>query len=499
MTTEELNNTVALVDFVIFGGAGDLAYRKLLPAMYRAYKEGKIDKTSRIYCTVRKENDFENYTANVHNALKNFLYAGEFEAETWKGFSPLVQPVMLDITTRDEKWATLETLLQADDDRARVFYLSTPPAVFGVCCQNLSDQGLITDNARVVVEKPLGYDAKSAEEINGIIATYFKETQIFRIDHYLGKETVQNLMALRFSNILFEQFWNSKFIDHVQISISETVGLEGRAGFYDGAGALRDMVQNHLLQLLCLTAMEPPNSISADNIRSEKLKVLQALRPIKDENVEKHTVRGQYVAGEFDGKLVPGYLEELNDGASRTETFVAIRAHIDNWRWARVPFYLRTGKRMKQRCAEIVLQFREIPHDVYSKTQGTTPPNRLVIRLQPDENIQLHLMAKDLNDLDVKLQPVVLNLNFADTFENFRSDAYKRLMLDAALNNPSLFIHRDEVAAAWAWIDPIIEKWVADEVVPELYRAGTWGPQAANELIQADNRRWYNSGEGLKK
>lgn len=499
MTAEELNNSVALVDFVIFGGAGDLAYRKLLPAMYRAYKEGKIDKTSRIYCTVRKEADFENYSKNVHQALNNFLYEGEFDAANWEGFSSMVQAVMVDITTRDEKWANLEQLLQADDDRARVFYLSTPPTVFGICCQNLHDQGLITDKARVVVEKPLGYDAKSAAEINDTIATYFTESQIFRIDHYLGKETVQNLMALRFSNILFEQFWNSKFIDHVQISISETVGLEGRAGFYDGAGALRDMVQNHLLQLLCLTAMEPPNSISADNIRSEKLKVLQALRPIKDAKVMEHTVRGQYVAGEFDGKLVPGYLEELNDGASRTETFVAIRAHIDNWRWARVPFYLRTGKRMKQRCAEIVLQFREIPHDVYSNMQGTTPPNRLVIRLQPDENIQLHLMAKDLNDLDVKLQPVVLNLNFADTFENFRSDAYKRLMLDAALNNPSLFIHRDEVTAAWAWIDPIIEKWVADEVVPELYRAGTWGPQAANELIQQDNRNWYNSGEGLKK
>lgn len=498
MTAEELNNSVALVDFVIFGGAGDLAYRKLLPAMYRAFKEGKIDAASRIYCTVRKDADLQNYSANVNKALKNFLYEGEYDKAIWDEFSTIVQAVLVDISVRDEKWATLESLLQTDDGRPRVFYLSTPPAVFGVCCQNLHEQGLITENSRVVVEKPLGYDAKSAAEINDVIATYFTEAQIFRIDHYLGKETVQNLMALRFSNILFEQFWNSKFIDHVQISISETVGLEGRAGFYDGAGALRDMVQNHLLQLLCLTAMEPPNSISAANIRAEKLKVLQALRPITDENVQKHTVRGQYVAGEFDGKLVPGYLEELNDGASRTETFVAIRAHIDNWRWARVPFYLRTGKRMKQRCSEIVLQFREIPHDVYSKQQGTTPPNRLVIRLQPDENIQLHLMAKDLNDLDVKLQPVVLNLNFADTFENFRSDAYKRLMLDAALNNPSLFIHRDEVSAAWAWIDPIIETWVKDEVVPELYRAGTWGPQASNDLINKDNRKWYNSGEGIK-
>jgi glucose-6-phosphate 1-dehydrogenase len=490
------NNTVALVDFVIFGGAGDLAYRKLLPAMYRAFKEGKIAPESHIFCTVRKQQDFDNYLSNVNNALQKFLYEGEFETSVWEQFATIVAPVLIDISSRDEKWLNLEQMLTSEDGRARVFYLSTPPAVFGECCKNLSEQGLITENSRVVVEKPLGYDAKSAEEINATIATYFKESQIFRIDHYLGKETVQNLMALRFSNILFEQFWNSKFIDHVQISISETVGLEGRAGFYDNAGALRDMIQNHLLQLLCLTAMEPPNTISADNIRAEKLKVLQALRPLNGDDVENNTVRGQYVSGEFDGALVPGYLEELDDGSSNTETFVAIRAHIDNWRWARVPFYLRTGKRMKSRCAEIVIQFREIPHDVYSGKQGTTPPNRLVIRLQPDECIQLYLVAKDLNELDIKLKPVVLNLNFAETFENFRSDAYKRLMLDAALNNPSLFIHRDEVASAWAWIDPIIETWVEREVVPELYRAGTWGPQAASELMTDDGRRWYNAGEG---
>lgn len=301
-------------------------------------------------------------------------------------------------------------------------------------------------------------------------------------------------MALRFSNVIFENLWDAKTIDNIQISISETVGLETRAGFYDKAGALRDMVQNHLLQLLCLVAMESPNKLCANSIRTEKLKVLESLRPLVDEAVDENVVRGQYVPGELDGKVVPGYLEELTT-ASHTETFVAIRANIDNWRWSGVPFYLRTGKRMKKRCAEIIVEYKPVSHNVYQNNVGNIEPNRLIIRLQPEESIQLTLMSKRLDSLDMQLEPVTLNLDLSKDYTNgFHSDAYKRLMLDAAANNPALFIHRNEVKQAWAWIDPIIEKW-EKEGTPSLYRAGTWGPEAADELLIQKGHKWFNVGE----
>jgi glucose-6-phosphate 1-dehydrogenase len=352
--------------------------------------------------------------------------------------------------------------------------------------------GLITATSRVVVEKPLGYDLASAEAINNQIGQYFEERSIFRIDHYLGKETVQNLLALRFTNGIFEHLWDAKTIDNVQISISETVGLEGRAGFYDDAGALRDMVQNHLLQLLCLVAMESPSKLTADCIRTEKLKVLESLRPLKWDAVKQHTVRGQYVAGEMDGVTVPGYLEELGNNKSTTETYVALRVFIDNWRWAKVPFYLRTGKRMKKRCAEIIIQYKDVSHHVYPESAGALTPNRLVIRLQPDEMMQIIITSKNLQKHETELKPVVLNLNFAETYKHFYSDAYKRLILDAAANDPSLFIHRAEVAAAWAWIDPIIEAWQRPENKPHPYAAGGWGPRAADELLSGSGRSWFN-------
>jgi glucose-6-phosphate 1-dehydrogenase len=300
-------------------------------------------------------------------------------------------------------------------------------------------------------------------------------------------------MALRFSNVLFENMWDAKSIDNIQISISETVGLESRAGFYDKAGALRDMVQNHLLQLLCLVAMESPNKLTAKSIRTEKLKVLEALRPLLNEDVDANTVRGQYVPGELAGNMVPGYLEELGEN-STTETFVAIRAHIDNWRWAGVPFYLRTGKRMKQRCAEIIVEYKSVSHNVYGQSERGVEPNRLVIRLQPEESIQMTLMSKRLDNLDMQLEPVTLDLDLSKNYENgFQSDAYKRLMLDAAAGNASLFIHRDEVRQAWAWIDPIINHWHTTGK-PSLYRAGTWGPDAADELLTENKHAWYNAG-----
>ncbi|MFI2811667.1 MULTISPECIES: glucose-6-phosphate dehydrogenase [Microbulbifer] len=480
-------------DLVLFGGVGDLALRKLIPALYRAHLEGGLAEGSRILPVCRRQEDVDNYLDLAREALKTHLRNGEYSESVWKSFSNLLRAVALDISEPDDKWDQLGDILGAGEERVRLFYLAIPPAVFGPCCENLSLKGLIHEQSRVVVEKPLGYNAQTSAEINGKIGEYFPENHIFRIDHYLGKETVQNLLALRFSNVLFEHLWDASVIDHIQISIAETVGLEGRAGFYDETGAMRDMVQNHLLQLLCLIAMESPNSMSSKNIRTEKIKVLEALRPLVGEAVEENIVRGQYVAGGLGTQLVPGYLEELDAASSNTETFVAIRAHIDNWRWAGVPFYLRTGKRMEKRCAEIVIQYKDVSHRVYGESAGKVIPNRLVIRLQPEESIKLVLMSKKMDSLEMELQPAELNLSLSETYDSFKSDAYKRLMLDAAANNAALFIHREEVAAAWAWVDPIIDHWRETDSQPDLYRAGSWGPQAANELLEEDGRHWFNA------
>lgn len=477
-------------DFVIFGGAGDLALRKLVPAFYRAYRNGELPKGSRIIPTCRNTDVVRDYKSKVREAAQKHLRADEFVEADWRAFEEYLFPIFLDIAKRDEKWEEMASLLNSGGNAQRVFYLSTPPSVFSVCSKHLSETGLITPTSRVVVEKPLGYDSQSAEEINSQIAEYFDESCIFRIDHYLGKETVQNLLALRFANGMFEHLWDASTIDHVQITIAETVGLEGRASFYNDAGAMRDMVQNHILQLLCLVAMESPNRMTADRVRAEKLKVLESLRPLTGNSVKINTVRGQFAAGEINGKPVPAYQEELGSTSS-TETYVAIRAHIDNSRWANVPFYLRTGKRMKQRFAEIVIQYKDVAHRVYPETAGKAVPNRLVIRLQPEENIKIVMTTRNLEKQETELRPVVLNFNFADTYKDFQSDAYKRLMLDAAKNDASLFIHRAEVAAAWGWVDPIIEAWARPENNPHFYRAGGWGPQAADELIQSDGRNWF--------
>lgn len=482
-------------DIVIFGGSGDLAFRKIVPAMYRAYREDKVPDGSRIIAACRNPDDINGYIESMAEALKLHLNDDEFCAESWEVFKKFLVPIQLDIADFNDHWHSLGDLMKQHPEKSRVFYLAIPPSIFGICCKHLSETGLVSANSRVVVEKPLGYDAESADAINTEIAQYFDEGSIYRIDHYMGKETVQNLLAIRFTNLIFQELWDAKSIDHVQISISETVGLEGRAGFYNEAGALRDMVQNHLLQLLCLVALEPPHQVNAHNIRAEKLKVLQALRPMSDEDVEKNTVRGQYVAGSYDGEFVPGYLEELGYPYSSTETFVALRVHIDNWRWARVPFYLRTGKRMKKRCAEIIIQFKDVSHCVMDKSAGPLEPNRLIIRLQPEEAIQLTMMSKNMETLDMKLHPATLNLNFSDTYGKFQSDAYKRLILDAAAGNPAMFIHRDEVDHAWAWIDPIIEAWSESKSVPHLYRAGTWGPTEADDLIKQDGFAWFNTGD----
>lgn len=482
-------------DLILFGGTGDLSLRKLLPSMFRAFMEKEIPAGSRILVSSRKQTDFDNTVSIIKNAFEKFMLKNEFNSESFSQFEKLIVPVIVDVADFNKGWLELKVLFNGRDDFPRIFYLAIIPSIYGDCCENIDKAGLVTSDSRVVVEKPIGYDKASAESINHKIAQHFQEEQIYRIDHYLGKETVQNLLALRFSNSLFEQFWDSKSIDHIQISINEKVGLEGRAGFYDGAGAMRDMVQNHLLQLLGLVAMESPNKMGADNIRNEKIKVLQALRPITGDAVNRYTVRGQYVAGNIDGKLEPGYLEELGSGLSHTETFVAIRANIDNWRWSKVPFYIRTGKRLKRRSAEIVIQFKDVSHNAFDSDAGNLVPNRLIIQLQPEERMQLLLMAKDMTQLKTVLKPVKLDLNFTESSQGFKSFGYKRLLLDAIAGNASLFIHRDEGSAAWQWVDPIIEYWKENDDIPHLYRAGTWGPAESKELLAKDSREWIDIEE----
>jgi len=381
--------------------------------------------------------------------------------------------------------------LHGPESHIRVFYLAVAPDLYGPISVGLGAAGLATPDARVVLEKPLGYDLASAEAINSVVASVFQERQIYRIDHYLGKETVQNLMALRFANALFEPLWNSAHIDHVQITAAESIGMEGRAGYYDHAGALRDMVQNHLLQLLCLVAIEPPSSAAADALRDEKLKVLRALRPITDDNVSRLTVRGQYRRVEAGDVRIPGYADEVGY-PSETETFVALKVEVANWRWAGTPFYLRTGKRMAKRVSEIVIQFRDIPHSMFEASAGRIMANRLVLRLQPDEAVQMFLMIKDPGPGGMRLSQVPLNLSFAEAFQIRQPDAYERLLLDVVRGNQTLFMRRDEVAAAWQWIDPIREAWERSGEPLHGYIAGTWGPSAGIALLERDGRSWHD-------
>ncbi len=479
-------------DLILFGGTGDLSLRKLLPSMYRAFLEDGIPKNSRIMVGTRKQKEFDNIHQIIRTAFDKFIPKEELSKDKLETFLKFIVPVLIDVAKPSVGWKKFSQEFQNRSKIPRIFYLAIIPRVYGECCNNLAAFKLISSETRVVVEKPIGYDKQSAEKINEKIAQYFKENQIYRIDHYLGKETVQNLLALRFSNSLFEQFWDAKSIDHIQISICEQVGLEGRAGFYDSTGAMRDMVQNHLLQLLALIAMESPNKMDADNIRAEKIKVLQALRPITDKDVETCTVTGQYVAGSINNQLQAGYLEELNSDSSNTETFVAIKAHIDNWRWAKVPFYIRTGKRLKKRSAEIAIQFSDVSHNAFGEEAGKLIPNRLIIQLQPEERIQLILMAKDMTQLKTSLKPVTLDLNFTESSKGFKSFGYKRLLLDAICGNASLFIHREEGAAAWQWVDPIIDYWNKNKITPFLYRAGTFGPKESDELLAKDHRKWID-------
>lgn len=482
---------VEVFDIIVFGATGDLAQRKLIPALFHRDEQGQLTQGTRIVGTSRREMSDDEFKVFATTALESFVDVKLRTPAVLERFLSRLSYVAAE-ASKEDGWPKLEAKLADNEERIRIFYLAVGPDLFGPICERLGRHNLVTPKARVVIEKPLGRDLASARALNESIGKVFKEPAIYRIDHYLGKETVQNLMALRFANAFFEPVWNSAHIDHVQITVAETLGVEGRAGYYNTAGALRDMVQNHIMQLLCLVAMEPPTSMEANAVRDEKLKVLKSLKPITPANIEQHVVRGQYKAGASEHGAVPGYVEELGMESS-TETFVAVKAEIGSWRWNGVPFYLRTGKRLPSRVSEITVQFKPIPHSVFDKTAGAIDPNRLVIRLQPDEGVKLWLMIKDPGPGGMRLQHVPLDMTFAESFRARNPDAYERLLMDVVRGNQTLFMRRDEVTAAWKFIDPILECWKESGDAPKQYTSGTWGPTQAIAMIERDGRTWYEA------
>jgi glucose-6-phosphate 1-dehydrogenase len=486
---------VASFDCVVFGATGDLTMRKLLAALYHRYRDRQFPDTSRIIAVARSRLETAGFRLRAEAALRQHVSPANLDEETLAAFLALVHYQTVDALS-DEGWETLVTTLNERPGQVRPFYLATSPELYGPICQRLARHGGFNTLSRVVLEKPIGHDLASARAINTAVGEVLPESQIFRIDHYLGKETVQNLLALRFANPIFERLWNADVIDHVQITVSEVVGAEGRAGYYDQSGALRDMVQNHMLQLLCLLAMESPISLDADAVRDEKLKVLRALRRFEPHEVNSFTVRGQYVAGAAEGRPVPGYLADIGSTErSMTETFVALKAQVNSWRWAGVPFYLRTGKRLPRKMSEIVVQFRTPPFSVFPRDQHDLQPNRLLIRLQPEEGMRLEMMTKEPGPGGLHLRPTGLDISFEEAFGQRYPDAYERLLMDVVRGNTTLFMRRDEVEAAWDWVEPVLHAWADRPEAPRPYVAGTWGPTAAIAMIERDGRTWY---EGLE-
>ncbi|MGV3344429.1 glucose-6-phosphate dehydrogenase [Enterobacteriaceae bacterium LUAb1] len=485
-----VTQTAQACDLVIFGAKGDLARRKLLPSLYQLEKAGQTHPDTRIIGVGRADWDKAAYTKVVREALETFMKE-KIDEELWHQLSSRLDFCNLDV---DDAPGFLRLGKMLDQKkRATINYFAMPPNTFGAICKGLGQAKLNGHAARVVMEKPLGTSLETSQEINNQVGEYFEECQVFRIDHYLGKETVLNLLALRFANALFANNWDNRTIDHVQITVAEEVGIEGRWGYFDKAGQMRDMVQNHLLQILTMIAMSPPSDLSADNIRDEKVKVLRSLRRIDHLNVREKTVRGQYTGGFVQGKKVPGYLEEEDaNKSSSTETFVSIRADIDNWRWAGVPFYLRTGKRLPTKCSEVVVYFKKPEMNLFTDSWPELPQNKLTIRLQPDEGVDIEILNK-VPGLDHKhnLQTTKLDLSYSETFnQSHLADAYERLLLETMRGIQALFVRRDEVEAAWKWVDSIIEAWGADNEAPKPYQAGTWGPVASVAMITRDGRSW---------
>ncbi len=478
-------------DLVVFGAAGDLSLRKLIPSLFHRWRDGQIPPDSKIIGVSRTPMDDDEFRALALSSFGKFHPRETIDAGEWSKFAELLHYAEVDAGNAKGGWGALTEKLDGGEGKQRVFYLALPPALFGDVSRNIDAAGLNLPGARIVLEKPIGKDLASARAINDAVGAVFPEESIFRIDHFLGKETVQNLIVLRFMNSLFEPVWNANAIDHVEITVAEEIGSGTRASYYDTAGALRDMVQNHLLQLLCLVAMEPPLDLNADTVRDEKIKVLRALRPIEAANARQMTARGQYAKGASNGEVAPGYAQELGR-ASSTETYVAIKAHIDNWRWKGVPFYLRTGKRMAARRSEIIIQFKDVAHTLVRNGTEKLPPSRLVIRLQPDEGMSLLLVTKDPGPGGMRVRYVPLNLSYASAFEARYPDAYERLLMAVVRGDLGLFMRRDEVEAAWQWCDGILAAWEADRTPVHAYAAGTDGPVQAAVLLDRDGREWFN-------
>ncbi|MEO0344387.1 MAG: glucose-6-phosphate dehydrogenase [Pseudomonadota bacterium] len=473
-------------DLTIFGATGDLATRKILPGLFRRMRAGQMPKEARIIGAARTEMTRDDFRALVKTSICTACNPENVQKSDLKRFLNQIDYLKLDVFA-DTDWHRLKPMLRKDVVHA--FYFSVGPGLFGRIARCLKEHNLAGDDARIVVEKPFGRDLASAKQLNTDLRSYFHERQIYRIDHYLGKETVQNLMAIRFANSLFEPLWNSHHIDHVQITVAESLSVEGRGTYYDKSGAMRDMVQNHMMQLLCLTAMEPPSKFEADAVRDEKLKVIRALEPVSTDDV----VRGQYLgSGAQDD-----YKSHAENPNTVTESYVALRADISNWRWAGVPFYLRTGKRLRDRVSEIVVVFKHAPHSIFGFGAARGGRNVLTIRLQPDEGITLRVTIKDPGPGGMRLREVPLDMSFAEALSaevDGMPDAYERLIMDVIRGNQTLFMRGDEVEAAWAWVDPLIDVWAADTKLPQSYDAGSQGPEDALHLLARDGRRWRRIG-----
>ena len=477
-------------DLVLFGGTGDLAWRKLMPALFQAFRHGTLPQEGRIIGVGRDDLGDEHYRALIRSRFDQVELAKRPSEDEFARFAALLHFVRMDLSHPGDYVRLAATLRERKADTV-VMYLATAPSLFTTVCEQVAAVGLNTPNARIVLEKPLGHDLTSNRAINKAVCGAFTERQVFRIDHYLGKPAVQNLFAMRFGNALFEPLWRREHIANIQIGIAEQLGVEKRGAFYDTTGALRDMVQNHALQLLCAIGMEPPINAHADAIRDEKLKVLRSLKPWTAATLATDVIRGQYGPGSIAGNPVPGYREEAGvDTASNTETFVALRTEISNWRWAGVPFYLRTGKRLAGSEASIVVNFRPAPHAIYKSRVGDA--NRLVINLQPKDGLELHLLAQgqDNRRNSQTLAPVQLDLDFDKRFGAERVGAYERLLLDVIDGRLNLFVRSDEQEEAWRWVEPLLDAWQSDGHGPRIYPGGTWGPSAASAMIARDGFCW---------
>ncbi|MCE3295839.1 MAG: zwf [Crocinitomicaceae bacterium] len=461
-------------NIIVFGGDGDLALRKIYPALFHRFLDGQFHDNFNIAAITRKEPESLEFYEQLERFIANSINGVEKHALEIRQFMDKV--CLIKIKEHSEKgYSGLSEFTAQFPDYRNIYYFSTPSAAFGEIARTLKAANLIDEYSKVVLEKPLGYSLESSNAINASISTAFQENQIYRIDHYLGKETVQNLMVLRFTNNLFEKAWNGENIDNVQITVSENLGVENRGDYYDNAGALLDMVQNHLLQLLCLVAMEPPYILDADQVRNEKLKVLHSLRHFTKKTVLTDTAKGQYTRGSINGQEVSSYLEDIQKYSSKTETFVAIKAFVDNWRWKDVPFYLRTGKRMKKRYSEIVINFKTVKHNIFP-SQEKLSNNKLIIRLQPEERIELVQMTKIPGPGGYRYKPISLKLDYVDSFKERFPDAYERLIIDVIRGNQTLFMRQDELEAAWKWTESISNNWKAANMPNALYEAGSWGP-----------------------